>query len=153
MGLASGDGRLAAMKRPMLIVLMDDLTDSHHVRRLEVVDTGRRRRWTEAEKFRIVQESLSEPRLTSATARRHGISRQLLLNWRKDWREGRLGKEVTATSFVPAVVMPESEATGERRAPQDDRIEIVTANGRRVVVGTGIDVAALVWIVRGLEQL
>ncbi|MGD9894936.1 MAG: transposase [Dehalococcoidia bacterium] len=133
---------------------MDDRTDSHHVRRLEVVDTGRRRRWTEDEKLRIVQESLSEPRLTSATARRHRISRQLLLNWRKAWREGRLGEEVTATSFVPAVVTPEREVTGERRVPQDDdRIEIVTANGRRIVVGTGIDVAALVRIVRGLEQL
>jgi transposase len=141
------------MKRPVLTVLMDDLTDSHHVRRLEVVDTGRRRRWTEDEKLRIVQQSLSGPRLTSATARRHGISRQLLLNWRKAWREGRLGEEVTATSFVPAVVTPELEAAGERRVLQDGRIEIVTANGRRVVVGTGIDVAALVRIVRGLEQL
>jgi transposase len=36
---------------------------------------------------------------------------------------------------------------------QDGRIEIVTANGRRVVVGPGIDVSALVRIVRGLEQL
>ena len=141
------------MKRPMLTVRMDDLTDSHHVSRLEVVDTGRRRRWREDEKLRIVQESLSGPRLTSATARRHGISRQLLLNWRKAWREGRLGEEDTATIFVPAVVTSECEATGERRVPQDDHIEIVTANGRRVVVGTGIDVAALVRIVRGLEQL
>jgi transposase len=141
------------MKRRMLTVLMDDLTDSHHVSRLEVVDTGRRRRWTDFETLRIVQESLSGPRLTSATARRHGISRQLLLNWRKASREGRLGGEVTATSFVPAVVTPELEASGERRVPQDDRIEIVTANGRRVVVGTGVDVAALVRIVRSLEQL
>jgi transposase len=132
---------------------MDIDSDSHRVRRLEVVETGRRRRWTDSEKLRIVQESLSRPRLASATARRHGISRQLLLNWRKAWREGRLGEEVTATSFVPAVVTPECEAAGDRRVPQDDRIEIVTANGRRVVVGPGLDVAALVRIVRGLEQL
>jgi transposase len=136
----------------VLTVLMDIVTDSHQVRRLEVVETGRRRRWTDSQKLRIVQESLSRPRLTAATARRHGISRQLLLNWRKAWREGRLGEEVT-TGFVPAVVTPELEAGGERRVPQDDRIEIVTANGRRIIVGTGIDVAALVRIVRGLEQL
>ena len=135
----------------MLTVLMDDITDSHHVRRLEVVDTGRRRRWTASEKLRIVQESLSGPRLTAATARRHRLSRQLLLNWRKAWREGRL--EITTPGFVPAVVTPELEAAGERRVPQDDRVEIVTVNGRRVVVRIGIDVAALVRIVRGLEQL
>ena len=43
--------------------------------RLEVVETGRRRRWSEDEKARIVLESLAGPRLVSATARRHGISR------------------------------------------------------------------------------
>ena len=36
----------------MLTVLMDILTDSHQVRRLEVVDSGRRRRWTESEKLK-----------------------------------------------------------------------------------------------------
>jgi len=132
---------------------MDIDSDSHQVRRLEVVDTGRRRRWTDSEKLRIVNESLCGPRLGSATARRHGISRQLLLNWRKAWREGRLGEEAAATGFVPAIVTPEVKAVCERSALQDGRIEIVTANGRRVVVGPGIDVAALVRIVRGLEQL
>jgi transposase len=125
---------------------MDILTDSHRVRRLEVIDSGRRRRWTEAEKLKIVRESLSGPRLTSATARGHGISRQLLLNWRKAWREGRLGGETIATGFVPAMVAPPPETAGER-------VEVVTANGRRVIVGTSLDVAVLVRIVRSLEQL
>ena len=84
----------------MLIVLMDVLTDSHQVSRLEVVDSGRRRRWTEAEKLKIVQESLSGPRVASATARRHGISRQLLLNWRKAWREGLLASGAATAGFV-----------------------------------------------------
>ena len=51
--------------------------------RLEVVETGRRRRWSEDEKARIVLESLAGPRLVSATARRHGVSRSLLLTWRR----------------------------------------------------------------------
>ena len=48
---------------------MDILTDSHHVSRLEVVETGRRRRWSDAEKLRIVEESMAGPQLVSATAR------------------------------------------------------------------------------------
>jgi transposase len=132
---------------------MDILTDSHQVHRLEVVDSGRRRRWTEAEKLKIVHESLSGPRLTAATARQHGISRQLLLNWRKAWREGRLGGEAVATGFVPAVVAPPRETSGERAASDGSRVEIVTANGRRVIVDQRVDVAVLVRIVRGLEQL
>src|SRR5262245_1526196 len=98
--------------RPVLTVVMDVLTDSHQVRRLEVVESGRRRRWTESEKLKIVQESLAGPRLTAATARRHGVSRQLLLNWRKAWREGRLGGEAAATGFVPAVLTPPRERPG-----------------------------------------
>ena len=50
--------------------------DSHTIsalNRLEVVETGRRRRWSEEEKARIVLESMSEPRLVAATARRYGL--------------------------------------------------------------------------------
>jgi transposase len=83
---------------------MDDLTDTRHIGRLEIVDTGRRRRWSAAEKLRIVEESFSAPRLASATARRHGISNQLLLAWRKAYREGRLGD---IPGFVPAMIVPE----------------------------------------------
>ena len=36
---------------------MDSHTDSTQVHRLEVVQTGRRRRWSEDEKLRIVLES------------------------------------------------------------------------------------------------
>lgn len=44
-----------------------------------MVDTGRRRGWSEEEKARIVLESMSEPRLVAATARR--LSRSLLVTW------------------------------------------------------------------------
>jgi hypothetical protein len=53
---------------PVLTVLMDVLTDSHQVRRLDVLESGRRRRWTESEKQKIVHESLAGRRLTAATA-------------------------------------------------------------------------------------
>jgi transposase len=137
---------------PVLTALMDVLTDSHQVRRLEVVDSGRRRRWTDSAKLKIVQESLAGPRLTASTARRHGISRQLLLNWRKAWREGRLGEQAAASGFVPAIVIAEREAVSER-SPEANRIEIVTANGRRVIVAADIDIVVLLRLMRGLEQL
>jgi transposase len=52
-----------------LTVGMDILTDTRPISRLEIVDTGRRRRWPDEAKVRIVEESLSGPRLASATAR------------------------------------------------------------------------------------
>jgi transposase len=125
---------------------MDDLTDTRHISRLEIVDTGRRRRWSAAEKLRIVEESFSAPRLASATARRHGISNQLLFAWRKAYREGQL-----ATGFVPAMIV--AEQPEKRSEPGCGRIEIVSANGRRVIVDCDIDVETLLRIMRGLETL
>lgn len=84
---------------------MDIRTDSRQFARLETV-TGRRRRWSDEEKLRIVAESLSGPRQASATARRHGISNPLLFSWRKAYRGGRLGDGVT-TGFVPATIVAE----------------------------------------------
>jgi transposase len=126
---------------------MDDLTDTRHISRLEIVDTGRRRRWSAAEKLRIVEESFSAPRLASATARRHGISNQLLFAWRKGYREGRLGD---IAGFVPAVIVPEQP---EKGTGTGCRIEIVIANGRRVIVDCDGDVEMLLRIMRGLETL
>jgi transposase len=131
---------------------MDILTDSRRVRRLEIVETGRRRRWSDAEKLRIVEESVSGPRLVSATARHHGISNQLLFSWRKAYREGRLGG-CQVDGFVPARIVSEVQSTTERAAPATGTLEVVTANGRRVIVDRNVDVAVLLRIMRGLETL
>ena len=70
-----------------------------------------------------IEESLSGPRLVSATARRNGISNQLLFSWRKAYREGRLG---AIDGFVPATIVPEHPEGGS--GPGCGRIEIVSAN-------------------------
>jgi transposase len=103
-------------------------THSAQIERLEVVDTGRRRRWSEEEKLRIVAESLSGPRLVSATARRYGISTSLLFTWRRTCRQST--SQAADNSFVLAIVVP-----GVRRAVSagSGRIEIVLANKRRVI--------------------
>ena len=127
---------------------MDILTDTRPISRLEIVDTGRRRRWSDEAKVRIVEESLSGPRLASATARRYGISNQLLFSWRKAYRAGRLG---APPGFVPAMIVAEPPATG--RGSGCGRIEIVSANGRRVLVDGEVEVEILLRILRGLEAL
>ena len=132
---------------------MDSHIDSHAVTRLEIVEMGRRHRWPDATKLRIVEESYSGPRLVSATARRHGISNQLLHLWRRAWREGRLGGEA-AGGFVPAVIVPEMAATsGTPVSGTAGRIEVVSANGRRLIVERDVDVEALIRIVQALERL
>ena len=130
---------------------MDIATDCRQVTRLEIVDTGRRRRWSEEEKLRIVEESYSAPRQASATARRHGISNPLLFAWRKAHREGRLGEGDGVCGFVPATIVPEPPKKGSE--PAGGRMEVVSVNGRRVIVEPDVDVKALLRIMRGLETL
>ena len=121
---------------------MDILTDSTHLSRLEFVDTGRRRRWTVAEKVRIVEESLAGPRLGSLTARRYGLSPGLLFAWRKAHREGRLGGQLP-DGLMPVVVVPDVPAAPAGAGAANRRMEVISANGWRVVVGPDFDAGAL----------
>lgn len=132
------------------------------VSRLEVINTERRRRFTEDEKLRIVAESFAGRRRASATTRQYGISRSLLNRWRKSVRQGLHGQK-QIDGFVPAFVMPESFMPVKQATPPatmehlvaspSGRTEIVAANGRRVVVDGSVDVGARLRIMRGLETL
>src|ERR1700688_3150099 len=82
---------------------MDSHKYSTEVERLEVVETGRRRRWTDDEKLRIVMESLQTPRAISSTARRHGISRSLLVMWRRSFRPEPTCPGAQQAGFVPVM--------------------------------------------------
>ena len=139
-------------------MLMDSNKHSVSPARLEIVELGRRRRWSEDEKLRVVMESLAAPRLVSATARRHGISRFQLLAWRRALKvEGVAGKP--APAFVPAVLAPEPAAKGEpaprRRAPRQaaqGRMVIEVGRGRRVVVDGAVDAEALARVLDVLDR-
>lgn len=109
-----------------------------------------RRRWSDAEKRQIVEESLLGARAGAATARRHGISNQQLWQWRKAWRERQLG---SVGGLVPVKLVEETGRPVACGCSSAGRIEIVSANGRRVIVIGAVDVAALVGIVQGLESL
>ena len=136
---------------------MDIYTHSQSASRLEIVDTGRRRRFSNTVKLRIVAESLLEAGRCSETARRHGISRSQLYEWRRLARAGKLG-EVEAVDqvggFIPAIVTADpAGGLGSSASPSDGRFEVVSANGRRVIVDRDVDIEVMLRIVRGLETL
>ncbi len=53
-----------------------------------ITDGGRRRRWTAAEKLRIVEETLDGRASISVVARRNGVGANLLYRWRRLMLEG-----------------------------------------------------------------
>ena len=124
--------------------------------RLEVVETGRRRRWSEEEKARIVLESLSEPRLVAAMA---------AAIWPVAFSAGDLAEAFAANrakseaGFVRAVIAEDgpvrSAALSSRSATAHStgqRIEIELMSGRHVIVDAGVDVEALGRIVEALDR-
>jgi transposase len=132
---------------------MDSDKRSAQVERLEVVETGRRRRWSEDEKLKIVLQSLQAPRQVAATARRYGISRSLLLRWRRSFRPEPKDATEQHTGFVPAMVVPESGAApGPVGSAGGGAIEIEFAAGARMRITGAVDAATLKAVVAALTD-
>jgi len=126
------------------------------VSRLAIVDTGRRRRFTDEAKLQILEEGFSgDGRQVSATAVKHGVSRSQLYRWRQLAQAGNLGS-IRIEGFVPALITPDVPATVPGSSDPvvgSSRMEVLSANGRRVIVERDVDVDALLRILRGLETL
>ncbi|GAB9232819.1 IS66-like element accessory protein TnpA [Bradyrhizobium diazoefficiens] len=122
---------------------MDSDRRSAQVERLEVVDTGRRWRWSEDEKLKIVLERLQAPRQVAATARRYGVSRSLLLRWQRAFRPEPADAADQDTSFIPAMLVPESGATPGPVEPAGGAIEIEFAAEARMRITGAVDAATL----------
>ncbi len=143
---------------------MSTHTIAPKVSKLEVIQTGSRRRWSVAEKLRIVAESTSVPNNVAATARRNGLSSGQLSDWRKQARQGKLALSVDEAGFVPvhlAPAVPINQAGGAldhlcyRPVPDGggrDRIEIGLLSGVRLVVGPDVDATALRRVLKALER-
>jgi transposase len=131
---------------------MDSHKHSTQVERLEVVETGRRRRWSDDEKLRIVMESLQTTRAISSTARRHGISRSLLMTWRRSFNPEPNGPEAQPAGFVPAMVVAAGTAATEAAAPSSGRMVIIVGKDRRIIVDASVDATALARVLQVLER-
>ena len=118
-------------------------------RRIEVfTGAGGRRRWSDAEKARAVEESWAPDAIVSQVARRHGATPQQLFTWR---REARLKAE-TSPLFVPAIVEGGVAAEGAPKAETSAApvIEVETA-GAHVWIWRDADIGMATAIVGALQ--
>ena len=94
---------------------------------------GGQRRWTEAEKARIVAESRVPGATVAGVAARHGISSWSLSRWRRRAREGSLAAPKpggSAPGFVPVVV---EDAAADRPVTIEARGVVVRLPGDSAV--------------------
>ena len=86
--------------------MIDHIVDASELRgRVDIrVGVGRRRRWSDEVKARIVAESYMPGAVVSEVARRHDMSPQHLFGWRKAARAGLLTLPADEVPmFVPVV--------------------------------------------------
>ena len=132
---------------------MDSHTTRSDLQRLEIVETGRRRRFSVEVKRRIVEESFASGDPVSAVARRHELMPAQLFAWRHAARKGAFGdwrgSGEETVGFVAARLV--ADAGPPHVADGGGRMEIVVTNGRRVVVGRDVDTAALLRVLDAVE--
>jgi transposase len=124
---------------------------------LSVTDTGRRRRWTDAQKVRIVEESFGPRGSMVETARRHDIGRTLLVRWRRQYRNGEFAGGAAPLRFMPVKLAPPEVPTKAAvpqptpASPSIELAEITLLNGRRLSVAAMIDPMVLTRLVQALD--
>ena len=107
----------------------------------------RRRRWTRAEKLRLVEETLAPEASIAEVARRHDIHPNLLHGWRRQTRMGVLtnageGKPApdAQVRFVPVAIAPEAPALPAAiAAAAAGVIEVEFAAGDRMRITGGVE--------------
>src|SRR5215207_66392 len=87
-------------------IVMDDAKDDakdRGYRRVEVLTgPGRRRKWSDDDKARIVEETLRPGTVVADVARRWQVSSQQVFTWRREMRRA----AVAPLDFVPIVAEP-----------------------------------------------
>jgi transposase len=94
---------------------------------------GRRRRWTDAEKARIVKESLAEGASVAGVGRRHGIHTTLIYAWRRRLRGADLSEASgDGVRFVSVAVSSDRviPQTTTRGSGANAAVEVALRNGR-----------------------
>ena len=113
---------------------------------------GRKRRsWTLDEKRQIVEESLAAGASIAEVARRHDLNANQLFTWRRQ-----LGVQPIAphelTPILPVTIEPEPSTQENGGSVTTSQMEIILAEGDRIIVWSDVEVAALSRVLKALSR-
>lgn len=126
-----------------------DVSKASRVSRLEVIEgpTGRRNR-SAAEKAKIAAESLVPGAQVATVARKHGVTRWQVYDWRRRLQRGRLSlPDSLAATFAP-LMLDEMAKTRAAVDPVLVKLEIVVSD---VVIRTEVEVAYLAGVILAMR--
>ena len=121
----------------------------------------RRRRWSQDDKARIVEETLAPGAKVTEVARRNGVATSVVFTWRRQARTvEQVGQRFTPVQIAAAEAIEETA----KLLPEDNRrvrsvaagwiglIEIDLGNRRRIRVDAHVDPDALARVLDVLER-
>jgi transposase len=112
---------------------------------------GRRRRsWSLDEKRRIVDETLEDCTSLAEVARRHDLNANQLFTWRRQFGVEAAGPKDVAP-ILPVTIALET-AVEEPDPGSSGQIEIVLADGDRILVWSDVETAALMRVLKALSR-
>ncbi|MGG5819123.1 IS66-like element accessory protein TnpA [Falsiroseomonas sp. HW251] len=136
------------LRADIMVDISDDTGDGGY-RCVELLTgPGRRRKWSDDDKARIVDETLQPGTVVADVAQRWQVSSQQVFTWRREMRRG----AVAPPAFVPIVAeapapAPEPMTASARTTPT---IEIKLA-GAVMRVGAGTDADLLTTVLRAIR--
>lgn len=109
----------------------------------------KRRSWTPEEKRRVVDESLEDSASIAEVARRHDLNANQLFTWRRQFGvEPAEPKDLAP--ILPVTITPDTAV--ESYAGSSGQIEIVLAEGDRIIVWADVETAALTRVLKALSR-
>ena len=125
-----------------------DVSKASRVSRLEVIEgpTGRRNR-SAADKAKIATESLMPGAQVATVARKHGVTRWQVYDWRRRLHRGRLSLPDSLATFAPLMLdeMPKTQAAVD---PMLVKLEIMVSD---VVIRTEVEVEHLAGVILAMR--
>lgn len=121
--------------------------------RVEIrVGVGRRRRWTDEEKGRIVAEAVAPGAVVAEVARRHDITPQHLFNWIRAAKDGHFALPGDGdVSFVPVVAIDDGP-TVTVPAPEPAASIEIAIGSVRLSVHNGADARTIEAVLRAVRH-
>ena len=117
-----------------------------------ITSVQRRRRWSRAEKERIVAAALEPGAVASEVAREAGIHASQLFRWRQELCK----QPATPAAFHPVAIVPESAVAAlpppEPALERAGTVEIEFATGGRMRISGSVDAATVSALIRVLAK-